>query len=63
MMKNNKLTLHYEVEATCGDCGEDIEECHYTNEKGQPVHVTTHTQGHYYSDGYVRCDGCHYVSR
>lgn len=57
------LNLHYEVEAQCDDCGEDIEECRYTNAKGEPVHVTTSTNGHYYSDGSVACDACHDASR
>ena len=57
------LKPNYEVEAVCGDCGEDIEECYFTNEKGEVVHVTTHTQGHYYNDGSVRCEGCHEGSR
>jgi len=53
------LKVNYEVQASCHDCGEDIEECYFTNDKGQRVHVTTRTNGHYYSDGYIRCDGCH----
>lgn len=57
------LTPNYQVEATCDDCGEDIEECYFTNEKQEVVHVTTHTNGHYYSDGTVSCEGCHEGSR
>lgn len=57
------LNIHYEVEANCDDCGTDIEECHYTNEKGQLVHVTTATNGHYYNDGSVSCEACHESSR
>lgn len=57
------LTVNYEVEAVCDDCGEDIEECYYTNEKNERVHMTTHTYGHYYNDGSARCDGCHDGSR
>lgn len=58
-----KLKINYEVESKCDDCGEDIEECYYTNDKNQIVHVTTSTIGHYYSDGYVRCEACHDGSR
>ncbi len=54
-----KLKIHYEVEAQCNDCGEDIEEAHYTNEAGQPVHITTVTNGYYYNDGSVACEACH----
>ncbi len=57
------LILKYEVEAVCEDCGEDIEEAHYYNDKGQPVHVTSATYGHYYLDGTARCEGCHDGSR
>ena len=57
------LTVNYEVEAVCDDCGEDIEECYYTNEKNERVHMTTHTYGHYYLDGSVSCDACHEGSR
>lgn len=53
------LKINYQVESSCDDCGEDIEECHYTNDKNESVHVTTHTNGHYYLDGTTRCDGCH----
>lgn len=60
---DNKLKIHYEVEAICDDCGEEIEECHYTNENNELVHVTTHTLGHYYSDGSARCEACHEGSR
>ena len=60
---DNKLKVHYEVEAICDDCGEEIEECYYTNESNQLVHVTTHTLGHYYVDGSTRCEGCHDGSR
>jgi hypothetical protein len=59
----NNLNLRYEVEAQCDDCGEDIEECHYTNNKGENVHVTTATIGHYYTDGSVACEACHESSR
>jgi hypothetical protein len=58
-----KLNIHYVVEDVCDDCGEDIEECHYTNEKNEPVHVTTATIGHYYMDGTARCEACHDGSR
>lgn len=58
-MVSHKLTPNYQVEAVCDDCGEDIEECYFTNDKGEVVYVTTHTQGHYYNDGSVRCEGCH----
>ena len=58
-----KLKLNYQVEASCGDCGEDIEECYFTDDKNQIVHVTTHTLGHYYNDGTVRCEGCHEGAR
>jgi len=60
---NNKLTVHYEVEASCDDCGEGIEERYYTNDKHEVVHVTTHTNGHYYNDGSVNCESCHDGSR
>lgn len=59
----NDLTIHYEVEAVCEDCGDDIEECYYTNKANQRVHVTTHTNGHYYLDGSVSCDACHDANR
>jgi hypothetical protein len=58
-----KLTPNYQVEINCDDCGEDIEECYFTNSDNQVVHVTTHTNGHYYSDGTARCEGCHDGSR
>ncbi len=54
-----KLKPNYQVEATCDDCGEDIEECYFTNSENKIVHVTTHTYGHYYSDGTTRCEACH----
>lgn len=57
------LKVNYEVEATCDDCGEDIEECYYTNDNNERVHVTTATNGHYYLDGSVACEGCHEGSR
>ena len=53
------LRANYQVEEICDDCGEEIEECFFTNEKNEIVHVTTVTNGHYYSDGSARCDGCH----
>lgn len=55
----NNLNINYEVEAICDDCGEDIEECFYTNDKNERVSITTKTYGHYYLDGSVCCDGCH----
>lgn len=60
---DNKLKINYAVEAICDDCGEEIEECYYTNENNDPVHVTTHTIGHYYLDGSVSCEACHDGSR
>lgn len=60
---NNQLNAHYQVEAKCDDCGEDIEECYYTNNKHEVVHVTTVTNGYYYNDGTARCEGCHDGSR
>ena len=62
-MSENKLKINYEVESSCDDCGEDIEECYFTNDKGQRVHVTTATIGHYYLDGSVSCEACHEGSR
>jgi hypothetical protein len=62
-MEINKLNIHYEVESSCDDCGEDIEECYFTNDDNQIVHVTTNTIGHYYCDGTVRCESCHDASR
>lgn len=59
----SNLKPNYEVEASCDDCGEDIEECYFTNEKNERVHVTTVTQGYYYNDGSARCEGCHDASR
>jgi hypothetical protein len=53
------LTLSYHVETKCDDCGEDIEEPIWTNEKNQIVHISTGTQGYYYNDGTVRCEACH----
>ena len=58
-----KLTPHYDVEEICHACGEGIEEVYFTNEKGQIVHVSTSTNGHYYNDGRASCDGCHEGSR
>ena len=58
-MKNSELKIHYEIEAICDDCGEEIEECYYTNNKNQRVHVTTATIGHYYLDGSTACEACH----
>jgi len=59
----NNLTINYEIEAQCDDCGDDIEECYYTNNKHEMVHVTTITNGHYYFDGSVSCESCHESSR
>ena len=58
-----KLKANYYVNGSCDDCGEDIEECYYTNDKDQICHVTTCTNGHYYHDGSARCEGCHEGSR
>lgn len=57
------LKINYQVEDSCQDCGEDIEECYFTNDKNKIVHVTTHTQGYHYNDGTARCEGCHEGSR
>lgn len=54
-----KLKPNYQVEATCYDCGEDIEECYFTNDKNEVVHVTTVTNGYYYNDGTSKCEACH----
>lgn len=62
-MSQTNLKLNYRVEDTCDDCGEDIKEHYYTNEKNEIVHLTTATYGHYYSDGSARCNGCHDGSR
>lgn len=62
-MSGSKLKVNYRVEAKCGDCGEDIEEAYFTNEQGQEVHMTTQTNGFYYNDGTIRCEGCHDGSR
>jgi len=53
------LQANYQVEASCDDYSKDIEECYYTNEKHEVVHVTTHTIGYYYSDGSTKCEACH----
>ena len=58
-----KLKLVSEVEAQCDDCGEDIEEWRYYNEEGQEVHITSHTNGHYYNDGSKSCEACHERNR
>ena len=58
-MSNFKLKPNYEVEASCDDCDEEIEECYFTNEANQRVHVTTVTNAHYYNDGSVSCESCH----
>lgn len=54
-----KLKIVYEVAAQCDDCGEDIEEAHWYNEKNEPVHITSSLNGHYYNDGSVSCEACH----
>jgi hypothetical protein len=53
------LKANYQIEANCDDCGEGIEECYFTNDKNEIVHVTTATNGYYYSDGSIRCGSCH----
>lgn len=63
MFNMNKLTVNYQIEAHCNDCGDDIEECYFTNENNERVHVTTATIGHYYSDGTVNCEACHDANR
>lgn len=57
------LKVHYEIEASCDDCGKDIEECFFTNKKNEIVHGTTETIGHYYLDGTTRCEACHEANR
>lgn len=57
------LKLHFRTEGICQDCEKDIEEPYWTNLKGEIVHVTTLTFGHYYNDGTARCDGCHDANR
>ena len=58
MSKMAEFVPVYEVEAICDDCGEEIEECHYRNDRGQTLHVTTVTNGHYYLCGHVSCGAC-----
>ena len=58
-----KYKIHYYVERTCDDCGVDIEECYFTNEKGHVVHDGMDTYGHYYFDGSASCEACHEASR
>jgi hypothetical protein len=58
-MNSSKLISHISVDSICDSCGEGIEEEYFTNDKGQPVHVSTSTNGHYYSDGTAHCESCH----
>jgi hypothetical protein len=60
---NDPITWIFDSIEEARDHAIEIEECYFTNEKKEVVHVTTHTNGHYYSDGTVSCEGCHEGNR